>query len=148
MTEDIVAIEQVLYRYCHAVDRGTAEEVAALFHERGTLVPIYSGEAPRQGRPAIREWYATYMRDFRSTVDHLRHCVASPAIEVSGNEASARTYLIADCIPKSTGKPVIVAGLYEDRFVKDGGRWYFADRRIHVFHSMEPPKAAQPVAGR
>jgi hypothetical protein len=148
MTEDIVAIEQVLYRYCHAVDRGTPDEVAALFHEKGTLVPVYSGEEPRRGRSAIRDWYATYNRDFRAGVDHLRHCVASPAIEVSGNEASARTYLIADCIPKATGKPVLVAGFYQDRLVKDGGRWYFAERQIHVYHSMEPPKAVGFEPGR
>jgi adenylate cyclase len=61
-----------------------ADEVASLFHERRTLVPIYSGEEPRHGRAAIREWYATYNRDFRARVKHLRHCVASPAIEVSG----------------------------------------------------------------
>jgi SnoaL-like protein len=146
--EDVVEIEQVLYRYCHAVDRGSPDEVAALFHERGTLVPIYSGEEPRHGRPAIREWYATYNRDFRARVKHLRHCVASPAIEVSGSEASARTYLIADYVLESTGKPAIVAGFYEDRFVKDAGRWYFAERRIHVFHAMEPPKAAESVPGR
>jgi hypothetical protein len=148
MIEDIVEIEQVLYRYCHAVDRGSPDEVAVLFHERGTLVPIYSGEEPRQGRRAIREWYATYNRDFRTRVKHLRHCVASPAIEVSGSEASARTYLIADYVLESRGKPAIVAGFYEDRFVKDGGSWYFAERRIHVFHAMEPPKAAESVPGR
>jgi hypothetical protein len=148
MTEDIVAIEQVLYRYCHAVDRGSPEEVAALFHEKGTLVPVYSGEEPRHGRSAVRDWYATYNRDFRSRVEHLRHCVASPAIEVSGNEASASTYLTGDCIMKSTGKPVVVVGFYQDRLVKDGGRWYFAERQIHVYYSMEPPKAAEAVPGR
>ena len=57
-------------------------------------------------------------------------------------------YLIADYVSESTGKPAIVAGLYEDRFVKDGGRWYFAERRIHVFHAVEPPKAAESVPGR
>lgn len=148
MSEDVVAIEQVLYRYCHAVDRGSPDEVAALFHEKGTLVPVYSGEEPRRGRAAVRDWYAKYNRDFRSGVEHLRHSVASPAIEVSGNEATARTYLTADCIVKATGKAAVVAGFYEDRFVKDGGRWYFAERQIHVFHSMEPPRAADAVPRR
>ena len=148
MIEDIVAIEQVLYRYCHAVDRGTADEVAALFHEDGVLVPVYSGEEPRRGRAAVREWYAIYHRDFRSGVDYLRHCIASPAIEVSGSEGKAQSYLIADGVPKKTGKPMLIAGFYEDRLRKDGGRWYFAERRIHVYHSMEPPKAPQPIPGR
>jgi ketosteroid isomerase-like protein len=148
MLEDVVAIEQVLYRYCHAVDRGTADEVAALFHPEATLVPLYTGEPPRTGRAAVRDWYAAYHRDFRARVDHLRHCVASPAIEVSGNEATARSYLIADGVAKETGKPMVVAGLYEDRLRKEGGRWLLLERRIHVFHAMEPPKAAPPGGGR
>jgi ketosteroid isomerase-like protein len=148
MIEDIVAIEQVLYRYCHAVDRGTADEVASLFHQDGTLMPVYSGEQPRRGRAAVREWYATYHRNFRAGVDHLRHCVASPVIEVSGNEARAQSYLIADAVSKETGKPMLVAGFYEDRLTKDGGRWYFMERQIHVYQAMEPPKAPLPVTGR
>jgi hypothetical protein len=46
VTDDIVAIEQLLYRYCFAVDKGTADDVAALFHESATLMPIYSGDPP------------------------------------------------------------------------------------------------------
>lgn len=148
MFEDIVAIEQVLYRYCHAVDRGTADEVAALFHQDGTLMPLYSGEPPCRGRAAVREWYAKYHRDFRSRYDHLRHLVASPVIDVSGSEASAKSYLIADAVSKETGKAMLVAGFYEDRMKKDGGRWYFMERQIHVYHAMEPPKAPAPGSER
>lgn len=33
MTEDVVAIQQLLHRYCIVVDSGTPDEVANLFHE-------------------------------------------------------------------------------------------------------------------
>src|SRR5207249_3718590 len=33
MTEDVVAIQQLLHRYCFAVDSGTPDETASLFHE-------------------------------------------------------------------------------------------------------------------
>jgi ketosteroid isomerase-like protein len=132
VTDDIVAIQQLLHRYCIAVDKGTADDVAALFHENGTLMPIYSGGEPCKGRAAVREWYVAYHRDFRSRVDYLRHCVTNPVIEVSGNRATAECYLSADAIPKASGKPVTVSGYYLDKLVKDGGRWYFEERRIHV----------------
>ncbi|MEA2623962.1 MAG: hypothetical protein QOD06_7 [Candidatus Binatota bacterium] len=140
MTEDIVAIEQLLNRYCHTVDRGTADEVAALFHENASLVPVYSGGDTCHGREAIREWYAKYNRDFRSKLEHLRHLVASPLIDVTGGEARGELYLIADAITKATGKPFQAAGYYADRYVKEGGRWYFQRREIHVNYTADLTK--------
>ena len=35
---DEAAIRRVIDRYCHAVDRGTADDVVALFHPNGRLV--------------------------------------------------------------------------------------------------------------
>ena len=35
---DEAAIRRVIDRYCHAVDRGSADDVAALFHPNGRLV--------------------------------------------------------------------------------------------------------------
>jgi ketosteroid isomerase-like protein len=137
VTDDIVAIEQLLYRYCFAVDKGKADDVAALFHESATLMPIYSGDPPAKGRAAIREWYANYHRQWHATVDHLRHCVSNPVIEVSGNEATAQCYLSADAVPKATGKPYWVAGYYRDKLVKEGGRWLFRERQIEVHYLSE-----------
>lgn len=137
MTDDIVAIEQLLHRYCFAVDKGTADDVAALFHESATLVPVYSGDPPCRGRAAIREWFANYHRDWHALADHLRHCVTNPLIEVSGNEATAQCYMIAGAVPKAGGKPFSAAGYYLDKLVKDGGRWYFKDRQIYVNYLSE-----------
>src|SRR5262249_35166046 len=82
MTEDVVAIQQLLHRYCFVVDDGTPDEVASLFHETATLVPVYSGEQQCTGRAAIREWYAAFNRNVGSRVDHFRHCITNPLIDV------------------------------------------------------------------
>ena len=42
MVEDVIAIQQLLHRYCFVVDSGTPDEIASLFHETATLVPVYS----------------------------------------------------------------------------------------------------------
>ncbi len=144
MTDDIVAIEQLLHRYCFAVDRGTADDVAALFHESATLMPVYSGNPACRGRAAIREWFANYHRDWHARVDHLRHCVTNPVIEVSGNEATAQCYLSADAVPKASGKPYSVSGYYLDKLVKDGGRWWFTERQIHVNYISESNPLKRP----
>ncbi len=140
MTEDVVAIQQLLHRYCFVVDDGTPDEVASLFHETATLVPVYSGEQPCKGRAAIREWYAAFNRNVRSRVDHLRHCVTNPLIDVQGSEATARCYVTADSISKKHGVPHTLLGYYVDRLIKDGGRWYFKERQIHVNYVLEGRK--------
>ncbi len=144
-SEDVVAIEQVLYRYCFAVDKGTPDDVAALFHEDAVLMAIYAGDPPVKGRAAIKQWYTNYNKNLRANVEHLRHTVTNPVVDLSGNEASAQCYLTADSISKQTGKPSWVAGYYRDKLVKEGGKWYFKERQIHVHyategHLQEPPK--------
>jgi SnoaL-like domain len=140
MIEDVIAIEQLLHRYCFVVDSGTPDEIASLFHESATLVPVYSGGEPCNGRAAIREWYAAYDGNLRSKVDHLRHCVTNPLIDVQGNEATSRCYLTADSVPKKSGVPNTAVGYYVDRLIKDGGRWYFKERQIHVNYVLEGRK--------
>jgi hypothetical protein len=136
-TSDVIEIEQLLYRYCFALDSGSPEDVAALFSESGVLAPLYSGEAPAEGRAAILQWYGTYQNNARAGTDHLRHIVTNPVIDVEGDRARARCYLTANSVSKSTGRVHGAAGCYEDALVREGGRWLFAERRIHVFYATE-----------
>jgi hypothetical protein len=126
-SDDIVEIEQLLYRYCFAVDSGAPEEVAALFSETAVLIPLYTGEAPAIGRAAILQWY----------VDYLRHAVTNPLSEVSGDHATAQCYLTANAVSKASGKASWTAGIYKDKLVREAGRWLIAERQIHVHYATE-----------
>ena len=139
-SDDIVEIEQLLYRYCFAVDSGAPEDVAALFSETAVLVPVYTGAAPASGRAAILQWYVDYQKGARAAVDHLRHTVTNPLIEVSGDRATARCYLTANSVSKTSGKANWSAGLYKDKLVREAGRWLFAEREIHVHYATESEK--------
>jgi hypothetical protein len=136
-TSDIVEIEQLLHRYCLAVDKGAPEDVAALFSETAVLVPVYTGEAPAKGRAAVLQWYMNYKKGTRAAVDHLRHVVTNPVIEVSGDHATSECYLTANSVSKTTGKASWVAGGYKDKLVKEHGRWRFAEREILVQYATE-----------
>jgi hypothetical protein len=57
MHQDIIEIEQLLYRLCHALDRGTVDEIVEVFHPDAVFVPRYQSHAPVQGRDALREWF-------------------------------------------------------------------------------------------
>jgi hypothetical protein len=132
--EDHLAILQLLHKYCHAVDRGTAGEVAELFHKDGVLLPRFESDERYEGREAVHGWYARYMENFRAKVRFLRHKIVSPVIEINGNEATSVCYLDADSISISTNVANVAFGRYDDTFVKDQGRWWFKERTIIVYY--------------
>src|SRR5690606_36043847 len=135
VVEDYLAIQHLLHKYCHVVDRGTADEVAELFHRDAVLLPRYESDERNEGREAVRGLYARYMENFRSKVRYLRHKIESPVIEVAGDEATSTCYLDADSVSISTNEPSVAFGRYEDKFIKDEGRWWFKERAIIVYYS-------------
>ncbi len=122
-------------KYCHVVDHGTADEVAALFHRDAVLLPRYESDERYEGREAVRGWYQHYMENFRSKVRYLRHKIESPVIEIAGNEATSVCYLDADSITASVNEANVAFGRYDDKFIKDGGRWWFKERTIILYYS-------------
>ena len=135
---DEAAIRRVIDRYCHAVDRGTADDVAALFHPAGRLVANFEeNNDGHNGREAVREWYANYHKNFRAKLTHLRHKISNIQIDLAGDEARVVSYLDGDLIVKDETQPRQVIGRYDDRFVRDDGEWYFAERAIILYHADE-----------
>ena len=137
MTSDVVAIEQVLHRYCHAVDRGTLDDVMEVFHRDAVLRPRYEGEESHSGAEAVRAWYASYLERVRGGTGLLRHMVSTADIRVEGEEARSVCYL-SSCAVGRDGRTYLSVGRYEDRLVKEAGRWWIADRAILVDHSYSP----------
>ena len=144
MSNDIVEIQQLLHRYCHAVDRGTVDDVVDVFHRNAVLLPRYQGDESFSGREAIRGWYRNYENTVKSSVRNLRHKITCPWIQTSGVEASSVCYLDADYIDNSTDDLVLATGRYEDKFVKEEGRWWIKERAIHVdgFYALGRHKEA------
>jgi uncharacterized protein (TIGR02246 family) len=132
MTEDIVAIEQLLNRYCHKLDQGDVDAVVALFAEDAVLIPEYDGSGEHAGRGAIRAWYSNYGRTVGAGTRGLRHTISTAAIEVDGDEATSVCYLDADSIDIRTGSRSLAGGRYLDRLVRRDGRWLIRERRIVV----------------
>ena len=92
-------------RYCHAVDRGSADDVAALFHPNGRLVVSLEDNDGYNGREAVREWYANYHKHFRARLTHLRHKISNIQIDLNGDEARVVSYMDADLIAKDETTP-------------------------------------------
>ncbi len=133
---DIAEIQNLLNQYCHAVDRGSVDDIVAVFHRDAVLCPRYLGDDTHKGIDAIRAWYADYDRKVRSTVNPMRHKITAPYIQVDGDRATAVCYLDADFVTNANGDMGVATGRYEDKLVKDGGRWWISERAILGDHSV------------
>ena len=85
----------------------------------------------------MREWYANYHKHFRARLTHLRHKISNIQIDLNGDEARVVSYMDADLIAKDETTPRQAIGRYDDRFVRDGEEWYFAERAIVVYYADE-----------
>jgi uncharacterized protein (TIGR02246 family) len=132
MRDDQVAIEQLLNRYCHKLDRGEIDAVLELFADDAVLIPEYEGGARHAGREAVRAWYTRYGANTIAAVQGLRHKISTVMIDVTGDTATASCYLDADSISKTNGKRSLVGGRYEDRLVRTPAGWRIAERRIII----------------
>lgn len=132
--EDYLAVLSCLNQYCHLVDRGEADEIAALFAEDAVLLPTYQGTARIEGRAAIAEWYEKYDREVRAGRRHRRHRITAPFIEIDGDEASAVCYLDSSALIIATNVIKVSAGRYHDKLVNVDGAWLFKERAIILNH--------------
>ena len=135
MSQDIVAIEQLLNRYCHKLDAGDVQAVVALFAEDAVLIPEYEGSDEHSGRTAIAAWYSNYGKQVVAGTSGLRHKISTAMIEVDGDTARSACYLDADAVNPETGARTLSGGRYEDKLVRRDGVWLISERRIIVLYA-------------
>lgn len=132
MNNDIQKIEQVLYRACHAVDLGRADDFISLFHPEGTFIISWEESGRYKGREKIREWIANYNKTLRSFVKYLRHKITCPMIDVYGENATVYAYLDVEAAPEGSDQVTITVGHYEDRLIKAGDDWLFKEKIVFM----------------
>jgi hypothetical protein len=121
--EDHEEIRLLFARYCFLLDRERdADAIVALFTPEGSWEGLGAG---RKTGGALREFMTLAVTD--PTV--FRHFTLNEMIEVVGDRASARSYLLVLALDRETPRPFI-AGFFEDELVRMEGQWRFASRRV------------------
>ena len=113
-------IQSLLAKYCFVTDRGTAEEMAALFWDDAV---VKFGDNRNEGIEAVTDGFAAWIRKMRDPVEGLRHVLHTPCIEISGHS-------------RNKGRRISLRGLYRDRLEKRNGEWRFAAKEIQIWRSM------------
>ncbi len=120
--EDIEAIKQLKARYAAFCDDNyNPEGIASLFIEDGIWDGGDLGKA--EGHAAIVKFFQAAPSAFSFAI----HNVMNPIIEVDGDLASGRWYLLQPLTRKSrNGETAMwLAGRYEDDYVRVGNQWKF-----------------------
>jgi hypothetical protein len=127
------SVRHTLTSYHFAGDRGRLDELAACFHEDGTLE--ITGRDAWRGRDAIRDGLAGLLdtqADARAPVSrpltHLHHHLATPHFRlVTPSEVRTSSYFAA-----MTDIGLDHWGRYADVLIPDGDRWLFRRRTVIV----------------
>src|SRR2546430_15931206 len=119
--EDQFAIRELGARYNYAIDEGRAEEWVATFVPDGTF------ESSLLGTHTGAEALLAFAKGYISAVSG-RHCTSDFVIEVDGDDARSRCYLIA---VNNAAAPIISAtAVYEDVLRRTAEGWRFVHRKV------------------
>lgn len=122
--EDIEAIRGLKARYCLAVDERDEPAWAALFTEDAVWD---GGDFGRyEGRAAIVQFF----RDIPRLLLFAVHYATNPLIEVDGDRATGRWYLLEPCTFADGNRAVWGSAHYRETYVCERGEWKFSEIRL------------------
>ncbi len=123
--EDIEAIKQLKARYCEICDDDhNPERIASVFAEDGIWESAEFGTA--KGHADIRKLF----QGFQKLIEFSQHNVMNPIIDVQGDRATGEWKLLQPCT--IDGRAVWLAGVYNDDYVRAGGKWLFKHLRVKI----------------
>jgi ketosteroid isomerase-like protein len=120
---DYEAIRRLLADYCFGTDTGDTARWIGCF----TDDIVWEGGA--FGRFEGREAARAYHQGAGDASKNFRHINSNAAIDIDGEHATVRSYV--QVYDQSGATPAMVfSGFYDDRLVKQGGRWLIRARRL------------------
>jgi ketosteroid isomerase-like protein len=124
--EDRFAINDLFVRYTCAIDAGDVDTLVDCFTKDGSLQSPAVGEYA--GHAAIRA-FAERFGAFRRSGSQLRHVISNLVMQVDGDRAKARCYLIV-FLTKDGKSQMLAPGQYECELRKSDGTWRFQKRVV------------------
>jgi ketosteroid isomerase-like protein len=136
---DVEAIRKLRALYSHYLDGHDIDALAALFTE--DAVCEFSGGVGYNdwvGRAAIAEGYRGAALMKAGPFAYL-HAATNAWIEVDGETATGRWFLVCLVVGPEVSQPVAVTGVYDETYRKVDGEWFIARTRID--HAWRRPAA-------
>jgi hypothetical protein len=139
---DREALRDLRYRYHEYINEGKFAEIVDLFTEDGELEFGPLGTA--KGRDSIRAFFKRLAPPPSGAAplrgphfSYVKQYIHNHVLDIQGDRAKGFSYLEAR--PVINDEAHMVAGRYDDEYVKSGGQWRFA-RMTFTVHFMAPFK--------
>jgi hypothetical protein len=132
---DRLALREVVDAYAYCADRRDAAGQTALFTADTHFVVFMDAKDPTPSQALHSRAALAPVFDALNQYDATMHFVGQSTItSLSGDRATGQTYCLAHHLTVKDGKrSLMIATLrYADTFVKQGGAWLFAERRLYV----------------
>jgi 3-phenylpropionate/cinnamic acid dioxygenase small subunit len=124
-------IENLIATYAFLVDDGDFDGLGALLDQCDFTL----GDGPAiRGKDAIAKFAREALRVYEDGTPRTRHVTTNIIIEVDEEAGAAQSrsyYTVFQAVPGFPLQP-IACGRYRDRFVRDGGKWRFAQRSVRT----------------
>ncbi len=132
---DRLAIRELVEAYAHCADRRDAKGQMALFTEDTHFVVYMDAKDPTPSQELhSRESLAPVFDDLNKYAATMHFVGQSTILTLTSDRGTGEAYTLAHHLTVDGGKRrLMVASLrYSDIFVKKGGEWLFAERRLYV----------------
>ncbi|WP_214103691.1 nuclear transport factor 2 family protein [Acrocarpospora catenulata] len=123
---DRAAVTDVLLAYCDLVDRAEVDELVAIFTKGASF--DYGNGAVFAGKEQLRALFADRLGRYRATNHHLSNI----RVTLSGDAASAVSYVYAWHESAADGGQLHIWGRYIDTLVRVDGTWLLDTRQVRV----------------
>jgi hypothetical protein len=136
---DIELIKRLKYRYLRNLDQKLWDDMESCFTPDATA--RYGGGLYEfDGRDAIMEFLRTSMGSTTMLTSHRCH---HPEIDLEGPRSATGVWALEDTVVLTDlGLNVQGAAFYEDRYVKDDGRWLIAHTGYRRTYEEIMPRAS------
>jgi len=132
---DRLAIRELVEAYAYCADRRDAKGQMALFTPDTHFVVFMNARDPKPSQELhSREALAPVFADLNRYAATMHFVGQSTILTLTGDRATGQAYCLAHHLTVDSGKRrlMIAALRYADSFVKAGGAWLFAERRLYV----------------
>ncbi|HEX9994648.1 MAG TPA: nuclear transport factor 2 family protein [Acidimicrobiales bacterium] len=138
------AVDDLVARYAHAVDRRDVAAIVDCFTEDAHL-ELNGGEAVADGRAAIEALFTAAFAGGITGPDGVStHLLGDVLVELDGDRAGVEIQGVA-WLASPERTTVVVRGLrYTDECVRDGGRWRIRHRVHRSLWQAEIPGGPLP----
>ena len=128
---DILAIQNLVYRYTWHIDHGDFAAMAALFARAVVILdPAGTFDCDPKGLEGV---FREYVRVYADGTPRTRHVTTNLIIDPEGDDqaSSSSSVVVFQQTDALALQPIIVTRNL-DRFVRTEGEWHFSERRIEM----------------